>query len=191
MRAAILFLLVASVAAAAPKHKPGAVVLVVDRSGSMQGPKLEAAKEAILATVTQLAPDDQIAIVVFDSEASVLVPLTKPNKAIAKDVAKLQAGGGTNLLPALQSAFDILKPLKLAHRHVILMTDGESPSDGIADLVKTMHDAGITASTIGVQGADRNLLAIIADGGNGRLYMIDDVGALPKIFMKEVASALR
>jgi Ca-activated chloride channel family protein len=59
----------AAVADAAPKRKPGAVVVVIDRSGSMQGPKLEAAKAAALATLDALAPDDQIAIVAFDSEA--------------------------------------------------------------------------------------------------------------------------
>jgi len=44
-------------------------------------------------------------------------------------------------------------------------------------------------SCVGVQGADRNMLSMIADAGDGRLYMVEDIGALPKIFMKETQEA--
>ena len=54
-----------------------------------------------------------------------------------------------------------------------------------------MRVSGITVSTVGVAGADRNFLAMIADAGDGRLYLVDDVAALPKIFAKEVAAAMR
>lgn len=192
MRAALSLLLVAAVATAAPaKHKPGAVVLLVDRSGSMQGPKLEAVKKAMHAVVDQLGADDQIEIITFDSDAAVLVPLSKPNKSLGKRIDSLQAGGGTNAYPALKEAFDALTPLKLAHRHILLFTDGEFPTDGIPELMTEIRSDGITASAIGVQGADRTLLTMIADGGDGRLYMVDDVGTLPKVFATEVDRAMR
>jgi Ca-activated chloride channel family protein len=192
MRVAICLLLVAAVATAAPaKHQPGALVLVVDRSGSMQGPKLEAVKKAMHAVVDQLAADDQIEIITFDSEAAVLVPLTKPNKALGKRIDALQSGGGTNVYPALEAAFEALHPLKLGHRHIVVLTDGELPTDGIPELMSDMRAAGITTSAVGVQGADRALLTMISDGGNGRLYMVDDVGTLPKVFTTEVDRAMR
>ena len=57
------------------KEQPDvALVLVIDRSGSMQGPKLEAAKESARATAEVLSPNDYIAVVAFDSEAQVLRP---------------------------------------------------------------------------------------------------------------------
>jgi hypothetical protein len=74
-------------------------------------------------------------------------------------------------------------------KHVILMTDGEAPSDGIDELVGDMRASRITVSCVGVQGADRGLLGQIADKGEGRLYMVEDIGALPKIFMKETQEA--
>src|SRR3982750_4380368 len=63
------------------KEQPDiAVVLVIDRSGSMQGPKLEAAKESARATAEVLSPNDYIAVVAFDSEAMKLVRPTRASK---------------------------------------------------------------------------------------------------------------
>ena len=168
-----------------------AVVLVIDRSGSMQGPKLEAAKESARATAEVLAPNDYIAVVAFDSEAQIYVhPTRASNKMrISNDIARLQSGGGTNIFPGLKDAFEILQGINAKVKHVILMTDGEAPSDGIAELVQDMRASRITVSCVGVQGADRNLLSMIADAGDGRLYMVEDIGALPKIFMKETQEA--
>jgi Ca-activated chloride channel homolog len=168
-----------------------AVVLVIDRSGSMQGPKLEAAKESARATAEVLSPSDYIAVVAFDSEAQIYVhPTRASNKMrISNDIARLQSGGGTNIFPGLKDAFEILQGINAKVKHVILMTDGEAPSDGIAELVQDMRASRITVSCVGVQGADRNLLSMIADAGDGRLYMVEDIGALPKIFMKETQEA--
>lgn len=168
-----------------------ALVLVLDRSGSMQGPKLEAAKESARVTSEVLSPDDYIAVVVFDSEATVWVrPQRAGNRmAISNKIAQLQAGGGTNIFPGLKDAFDILQNTNAKVKHVILMTDGEAPSDGIAELVQDMRASRITVSCVGVQGADRGLLSMIADAGEGRLYMVEDIGSLPKIFMKETQEA--
>ncbi|HEX8111566.1 MAG TPA: VWA domain-containing protein [Kofleriaceae bacterium] len=168
-----------------------AVVLVIDRSGSMQGPKLEAAKESARATAEVLSPNDYIAVVAFDSEAQIYVhPTRAQNKMrISNDIARLQSGGGTNIFPGLKDAFEILQGINAKVKHVILMTDGEAPSDGIAELVQDMRASRITVSCVGVQGADRNLLSMIADAGDGRLYMVEDIGALPKIFMKETQEA--
>ncbi len=167
------------------------IVLVIDRSGSMQGPKLEAAKESARATTEVLAPDDYIAVVAFDSEAQVFVrPQRAANKMrISTEISRLTSGGGTNIYPGLKEAFEILQNINAKVKHVIVMTDGEAPSDGISELVQEMRGARITVSCVGVQGADKNLLSMIADAGDGRLYMVEDIGALPRIFAKETQEA--
>lgn len=164
-----------------------ALVLVIDRSGSMQGGKLEAAKESARATTEVLSPSDYIAVVAFDSEATVLVnPQRAGNRTrISAEISRLQSGGGTNIFPGLKEAFEILGGINAKVKHVIVMTDGEAPTDGLAELVGDMRQSRITVSCVGVQGADRNMLALIADAGEGRLYMVEDIGALPRIFMKE------
>ena len=169
-----------------------ALVLVLDRSGSMQGPKLEAAKESARATTEILSPDDYIAVIAFDSEAMRLVPPQRSGirLSISYRIATLQAGGGTNIYPGLKDAFEILQTTNAKVKHVILMTDGEAPVDGIAELVRDMHSARITVSCVGVgSDADRGLLQMIAQEGDGRLYMVEDIGSLPKIFMKETQEA--
>ena len=168
-----------------------ALVLVIDRSGSMQGPKLEAAKESARVTTEVLSPDDYIAVVAFDSEAMRLVqPQRAGNRSrISAEISKLQSGGGTNIFPGLKEAFEILQGINAKVKHVILMTDGEAPTDGLAELVQDMRASRITVSCVGVQGADRNMLSMIADAGDGRLYMVEDIGSLPKIFMKETQEA--
>ncbi len=164
-----------------------ALVLVLDRSGSMQGPKLESAKEAARATAEVLQPDDIIAVVAFDSEAQTYVrPQRAANKMrISAEIARLTSGGGTNVYPGLREAYEILQQTNAKVKHVIVMTDGEAPYDGIADLAQEMRANRITISAVGVQGADRALLQMIADNGDGRLYMVDDINSLPRIFMKD------
>jgi len=168
-----------------------ALVLVIDRSGSMQGQKLDAAKESARVTAEVLEPNDMIAVVAFDSEAQVFVrPQRASNRMrISAEISRLQSGGGTNIYPGLREAFEILQGINAKVKHVIVLSDGEAPYDGIVDLVQDMRGARITVSCVGVAGADRNLLSIIADNGDGRLYMVEDLGNLPKIFMKETTEA--
>ncbi len=168
-----------------------ALVLVIDKSGSMQGARIEAAKESARVTAEVLSPNDLLSVVAFDSEATVYVrPQRASNRMrISSDISRLQPGGGTNIYPGLREAFEILQGLNAKVKHVIVLSDGEAPYEGISDLVSDMRSSRITVSCVGVTGADRNLLSMIAETGEGRLYMTDDLGALPRIFMKETTEA--
>jgi Mg-chelatase subunit ChlD len=171
-----------------PRHLPLAVVFVIDRSGSMnEGSKLDMEKDAVRAAIEALPAEAHVAVVAFDSDADVVVPLTEASHRvrISNDVARIHAGGGTNIFTGLKAAYEVLSVSKGTHNQVVLVTDGDGANDGIAELCTEMHAAKIEISAVGIPTADRNLLSMITDIGDGRLYMVEDVGALPKIFMRE------
>lgn len=164
------------------------LMLAVDRSGSMQGPKMELAKEAARATAESLAHEDLIGVVAFDSEARLAVRLQRAGNRyrIATDIGKLTASGGTHIYPALDLAYQTLLNAPAKIKHVILLTDGQAPRQGIDALVRQMKRSGVTVSTVGVgSDVDHNLLESIADRGGGRSYMTDRPETLPRIFVKE------
>jgi len=193
--ALLVALLLGSPLHAAPKHaspKPTSVVLLIDHSGSMQGEKLDATKDAVLAALDSLDSRGRLSLVVFDTDVKIVfTEVARSQRSwVKKTVSQLQAGGGTNIKPGLEKAFEILKGLT-KRKHVILLSDGEAPSDGLAELADEMAKTDITISAIGVHGSDRNLLATITDHGGGRLYMVEDLKSLPKVFAKELAEATR
>ncbi len=179
----------------APKapRAPGAVVVAIDRSLTMHGPGLDGMKAAALATAASLAPGDQLAVVAFDRDAEVVVPLQRPTTRarLARALDKLRAQGGTNLYAGLAAARDLLGASTLATKHVILMTDGDAPADGLGELVAELRARGVTLSILGLpsappqhatccragEHAHRTLMSMLAKG-SGRLYFVDDPKAL-------------
>jgi Mg-chelatase subunit ChlD len=171
-----------------------AMVLAIDRSGSMSGPKLELAKDAAKATTELLGSSDLIGVVAFDSSAMVLVRLQRAANRlrILNDISRLRSGGGTSIRPALQEAYNQLQGATAKVKHVILLSDGQSSYSGIPALVDEMAQNRITVSAVGVGGgADRTLLQMIAERGNGRFYHTDDANNIPKIFTKETTQVAR
>ena len=171
-----------------------ALVLCIDRSGSMEGIKMELAKDAAKATTEILGGSDLIGVVAFDSSAHLVVRLQRAANRlrIISDISRLRASGGTAIKPALAEAFNQLQGARAKVKHVILLSDGQSPYAGINQLVTEMARARITVSSVGVgSGADRNLLQTIAERGGGRFYHTDDARNIPKIFTKETTQVAR
>src|SRR5918912_2344133 len=156
----------------------------------MSGPKMDLTKEAARATAEMMPPADQIAVVVFDSQA---VPVVRMQRAanrmrILSDIGRIQASGGTNILAGLREAVDELTPARARKKHVILLSDGQSAYDGIADLVDGATNSQITFSAVGVgDGADQTLLQMIASRGGGRFYHTRDPASIPRIFSRETS----
>lgn len=171
-----------------------AISLVIDKSGSMAGPKIQIAKEAAKAVVDLLAPSDYISVIGFDGAAVPIVDIQPARNRIKilSDIARLEAGGGTAIFPALDKAYEELKSVRAKLKHVILLSDGQAPTDGLISLAQLMHQDRITISTVGVgDGADRDLLEQMADVGGGRSYFTREASNIPKIFTKEATTATR
>jgi Ca-activated chloride channel family protein len=174
------------------KKKQAAVVLVIDRSGSMQGPKLAAALDAAAAASASLRKNDLIGVVTFDSAATISVPLQKAGDgvALATGLATIKAGGGTNMITGVREAYGVLGASKAKIKHVIVLSDGETPYDHLQELVAAMHVDGITLSTVAVAGADMKLMNILASTGGGRIYDVQDLATLSQVFADETKAAV-
>jgi Ca-activated chloride channel family protein len=171
-----------------------AMALVIDRSGSMTGLPLEMAKLAARATADTLAADDLLEVIAFDSQPTRIVRMTaaKHSARTQGDIARIQAGGGTEIFPALDAAYQALSTTRARRKHVVLLTDGQAPQNGIRDLVQAMAAEDITVTTVGLgAGVDETLLRTIADVGGGRFYKVSDPQSLPKIFTRETEMVSR
>ena len=147
----------------------------------------------MIASVEAMHPGDQIGVVVFDSEASILVPRQDAGNtaAITQTVEGLKSGGGTNFVPGLEIAYDMLKATNLQTRHVILLSDGEAPTDGLDEVLAKLRKDRITISTFAVQGADEQLMQKLAADGGGRMHRVTALAALPKAFADETRLAFK
>jgi Ca-activated chloride channel family protein len=178
----------------AKKEKPEslALTIVLDKSGSMGGPKIQLAKEATKAALNLLRDVDLFGVVAFDFNSYWVARLQPAanRTAIAAAVAAILPGGDTNMYPALNESFGALEQLPAHVKHVILLSDGFSVPNDFQELVRKMDRANITVSTVAVgDGADRDLLANIATWGEGRSYFIKDAASVAEIFTQETRLA--
>ena len=165
-----------------------AMALVIDRSGSMTGLPMEMAKAACIATLGALQPDDMLEVIAFDSSPTRYVKLgpARYRSRIQSDVERIQPGGGTEIFSAIDMAYQDLSVVRARRKHVILLTDGQAPEQGIRELVQAMVSASITVTTVGLgEGVKQDLLRTIADSGGGRFHFVPDPNSLPKIFTRE------
>jgi Mg-chelatase subunit ChlD len=176
-------------AADAKKHEPVAIAFVIDRSGSMAGVKLDAARRGVREAIAVLGEADRIAIIAYDLKADVVVQLeeAKANATRDKKLAEVSASGGTDFRPALQAARAQLAGATAAKRKlVVFLTDGESPFDDVKGFGETMTAAKITISTIGVPGnSDDELLKQIASKTGGRFHKLASADDLAKTIVEE------
>lgn len=171
-----------------------AMVLVIDRSGSMSGMPLEMAKAAAKATADTLAGDDLLEVIAFDTQPTRVVKMTaaKHRARIQNDIARIQPGGGTEIFSALDAAYQALTVTRARRKHVVLLTDGQANNNGIRDLAQAMVAEGITVSSVGLgAGVDEQLLRMVADIGGGRFYKVLDPQSLPRVFTRETEMVSR
>lgn len=177
--------------------QPADLVIVLDRSGSMQGRKLSDARRAVVALLNQLGPEDRLALVTYENGVqtqSTLVPMTEANRMqMRSSLKQIYAAGGTNLGGGLDRGMALLMrdPVAERQRKVILISDGMA-NQGVIDpyALGIMASAAVenrfTISTVGV-GLDFNevLMTAIADQGAGRYHFLKDPEALARVFEDE------
>lgn len=170
------------------------LVIVLDRSGSMYGSKLELAKEAAARSVEMLRDEDTLGFIAFDDRPWEIIetgPLNNKEEAV-DTILSVTPGGGTEIYGSLARAYESLADLKLQRKHIILLTDGQSQSGNYEDLIAEGKENGVTLSTVAIgQDADANLLEALSEMGSGRFYDVVDEQTIPSILSRETAMISR
>jgi Ca-activated chloride channel family protein len=182
------------------RRTPLNLAVVLDKSGSMTGAKLEKTKQAAMQLVDRLAPNDIFSLVVFSDEARVLVSAQKveDKDALREKIQSIRADGSTALYSGVKLGADQIQEYLSSKRinRVILLSDGlanvgpSSPRD-LRRLGSQLSEHGISVTTIGV-GDDYNedLMAALAEASDANYYYVKDTEKLPEIFAKELGEML-
>ena len=171
------------------------MIIVLDRSGSMSGYKLDLAKEAAARSIELLREKDTLGFIAFDDKPWTIIetgPLDDKAEA-AEKIRSITEGGGTEIFTPLQQAYSELEALKLQRKHIILLTDGQSASGGdYSELISAGIENNVTLSTVAIGGdADRVLLEQLATEGTGRFYDVQDASTIPSILSRETVLTTR
>jgi len=130
--------------------------LVIDRSTSMQGERLDMVKSAAIDLVRQIRREDTLSIVVFSDRAETLVPAGKytEKEDIETSIRMIRSGGGTEMLRGLEAGlFEVRRGLSRSQiNHLILLTDGRTYGDEQACIQQAQQAAaaGVRITTLGI-----------------------------------------
>ena len=163
----------------AGEQGPVTAVLVIDKSGSMDyAGKMEAAREAAIAFVKLMRPGDATGVIAFDTQVTVVQPLSDNQETLIAAIESIETGSDTALYDALHEATAMLEPVS-GRKAIIAVTDGMNTA-GVHALQETLTLVGeesISVYTIGLgdpsqgtgayAGIDEETLQAIAEQSNG------------------------
>jgi Ca-activated chloride channel family protein len=177
---------------------PTDLVVVLDRSGSMNGQKIRDAQAAIHHLISRLGPEDRFSLVAFSSGAEIAIPLARATPsaraAWSRIVDGIHAGGGTYMSTGLTLGLTTLEAARSAGHspRAIVISDGlaAEPHDVLRSQAARATAGEYTLSAVGV-GADfdESLMSALADAGTGNYYYLEDANQLARVFSAEFETA--
>ena len=174
--------------------------LVLDRSGSMQGEKINQAIDAAVKAVGMMSSRDYLSLVVYDTNVEVLIPaqrVTEP-EIFYRALNRLRAGGSTALFAGVSKGAQEVRKHYAANRvnRVILLSDGQanvgpdSPA-ALGELGSKLGREGISVTTIGLgDGYNEDLMARLALKSDGNHAFAENPRDLARIFESEFKDVL-
>ncbi len=183
-----------------PQRPPVNVAIVLDRSGSMGGAKLENAKQAAKEALARLGGDDVVSVITFESEVQVIVPATKLNDRdrVMRAIDEIHTGGSTAIFAGVSKGAEELRKFKDPKQisRMVLLSDGlanvgPSSPEELGRLGASLAKEGITVTTLGL-GLDYNerLMSKLAQMSDGNHAFIKDPKELASVFQEEFGDIL-
>lgn len=189
------------------KKLAAAMVIVMDRSGSMAAPvgggtKMDLANEGAARSIELLGYQDMVGVLAVDSEAHEVVPLQQitsddVRESMQEKVRRVRSeGGGIFVYNGLKAGWAQLKDTPYGTRHIILFADAadaEQPEDYIRLLTDiTAQGGSVSVIALGTPGdRDAGFLRDVAKRGNGRIFFTDRAEDLPNVFTAETVAIAR
>lgn len=180
---------------------PSDFIVVADRSGSMQGEKLEYAKQAIRQLIARLGPEDRFALVTYESSAELRVPLTaasaESRSRFLREVRELEVAGGTNMSGGLDLALRQIQRADDSRRatRVLVLSDGmanegDRTLDGLVARARSSVERRAVLSAIGIgSDFDETVMTSLANAGAGAFYYLAKLEVLPTFLDAELKTA--
>ncbi len=176
------------------------IALVIDKSGSMSGDKIEKAKEAAIMAINRLGKDDIVSIITYDSTVNVLVPATKltDKQSVIQKIRTLDSGGSTALFAGVSKGVGEINKFFDRNKvnRIILLSDGQanigpkSPGE-LGELGLALGKKGISVTTIGLGlGYNEDLMVALAGKSDGNHAFVKNATDLVKIFNLEFNDVL-
>ncbi len=177
------------------------LVFVIDKSGSMEGERMQLVKDALELVIDQLKEDDTLGLVTFDSHGHVLqesIPVRERYK-LRRAVRSLSTGGSTNAGEGLALGYEMIEQVFDPKRinRVILASDGvantgETDQQRILADVRSRAEAEVDLTTLGVGMGNHNdvFLEQLADQGDGSCHYLDDFAEAKRVLVDDFLGTL-
>lgn len=179
---------------------PVNLAIVLDRSGSMSGEKIEKAREAAIEALRRLGPSDVFSLVIYDDRVETIIPAQEARNTewMESRIREIRSRGNTALFAGVsQGAAEVRRNLEGRYVHrILLLSDGlanvgPSAPDDLGRLGASLLKENISVTTVGV-GTDYNedLMTRLAQNSDGNTYFVEDHRDLPRIFAAELGDVL-
>jgi len=182
-------------------RRPAVLTFVIDISGSMdEANRLGLVKQSLALLLDQLRPTDRIGLVVYGSEAKVLLEPTNDREAVRRAIDRLRSEGATNAEAGLLLGYEVALrnfQQKAANR-ILLCSDGvanvgRSGPQAILGQISREARRGIELSTFGFGMGNYNddMMEQLADKGDGRYAYIDTLAEAKRVLVEEISGTLQ